>query len=237
MTLIGEARAMARDTVRVMRHPDARGAVLLYAVLAVVLFTYSFLTAGLLTTLVSAAVGVALLPFVEFVVHKYLLHLLEFAKNPILAQIWNRVHYAHHMEPKDTTVILAHPASALFLVAVLGGGAWLVEPASVPPVLAVSLLLFAFYEVVHFSCHMDGEMASRYFSTRRQAHALHHYLDENRNFGITTGVADRLFGTGIGDRTGLKRSPTVRNLGYFGAFAERYPYLKRRPGRGENTEA
>lgn len=223
----GEARAILADIVAVMRHRDARGAVVLYAALSAGFFLYSLFTAGILWTLAAAVIGIALLPIVEFITHKYVLHLLELAKTPPTAQFWNRVHYAHHMNPKDTRVILAHPATVVLLVAVLAGLAWLVGLRPLAPIVAISFGLFAFYETVHFGCHMDGEMRSAYFLRRRQEHALHHYVDENRNYGITTAVADRLFGTRIVDKKALKRSPTARNLGYTGAFAERYPYLKR----------
>ncbi|MBY0360878.1 MAG: sterol desaturase family protein [Phreatobacter sp.] len=227
MSLPQEIRALAADTFAVLRHPDARGAVLLYSGLAAVFFVYAALTAGLLWTLFAAVIGVCLLPAVEFVTHKYVLHWLELAKTSATAQFWNRVHYAHHMDPKDTRVILAHPASVVLLVAVVAGLAWLVGMRPIAPIVAIAFALFAFYEIVHFACHMDGDLRSRYFAARRQEHALHHYVDENRNFGITTAIADRLLGTRIVDKKALVRSPTARNLGYTGAFADRYPYLKR----------
>jgi sterol desaturase/sphingolipid hydroxylase (fatty acid hydroxylase superfamily) len=227
MSLIQEIRALAADALAVLRHPDARGAVLLYSALAVVFFVYSVATAGILWTLASALIGVALLPVVEFITHKYVLHWLDLARTSPTAQFWNRVHYAHHMDPKDTRVILAHPASVVLLVSVVAGLSWLVGLRPIAPVVAIAFALFAFYEIVHFACHMDGDMRSRYFTARRQEHALHHYVDENRNFGITTAIADRLLGTRIVDKKALVRSPTARNLGYTGDFADRYPYLKR----------
>jgi sterol desaturase/sphingolipid hydroxylase (fatty acid hydroxylase superfamily) len=235
MSLVAEIRSLAADTLAVMRHPDARGAVVTYAGLAAVFFAYGLWTSGLLWTLGAILLGIVLLPVVEFVTHKYVLHLLELARTPPTAAFWNRVHYAHHMDPKDTRVILAHPASVVLLVAVLAGLVWLIGLAPLAPVIAVSFALFAFYEIVHFACHMDGAIRSAYLNRRRQEHALHHYVDENRNFGITTALADRLFGTRIVDKKTLQRSPTARNLGYTGAFADRYPYLKR-PERPSDSE-
>lgn len=229
-TIAGEVRALAADAAAVLRHPDARGAVLLYTVLAAGFFAYSLVTAGILWTLTAAVIGIAMLPIVEFITHKYVLHWLELAKTSPTAQFWNRVHYAHHMDPKDTRVILAHPATTVLLVAVLAGLAWLVGLRPIAPIVAIAFALFGFYEIVHFACHMEGEARSAYMLRRRQAHALHHYIDENRNYGITTAIADRLFGTRIVDKKALKRSPTARNLGYTGEFADRYPFLKKPDG-------
>jgi sterol desaturase/sphingolipid hydroxylase (fatty acid hydroxylase superfamily) len=227
MNPVREARAILTDALAVMRHPDARLAVILYAGLAVTFFAYALFSGVIIWSIACVVIGIALLPVVEFITHKYVLHLLELAKTSPTAQFWNRVHYAHHMDPKDTRVILAHPASVVLLVAVLATLAWLVGLTPLAPVIAVAFGLFAFYEIVHFACHMDGETRSAYFTRRRQEHALHHYIDENRNFGITTAIADRLFGTRIVDKRTLQRSPTARNLGYTGEFADRYPYLKR----------
>lgn len=235
MSVPAEIRAIAADALAVMRHPDARGAVVTYSALALAFFGYALWTTGPLWTLTSVVIGIALLPVVEFITHKYVLHLLELARTPPTAVFWNRVHYAHHMDPRDTRVILAHPATVVLLVAVLAGIAWLVGLTPLAPIIAISFALFAFYEIVHFACHMDGETRSAYFTRRRQEHALHHYVDENRNFGITTAIADRLFGTRIVDKKTLQRSPTARNLGYTGEFADRYPYLKR-DGDGRSGE-
>ncbi len=181
-------------------------------------------------------IGVTLLPVVEFITHKYVLHWLDLARTSPTAQFWNRVHYAHHMDPKDTRVILAHPPPWCCW--------WRCWPASLVrrsdasrPHRRHHFGLFAFYEIVHFACHMDGDMRSAYFTRRRQEHALHHYVDENRNYGITTAVADRLFGTRIVDKKTLVRSPTARNLGYTGAFADRYPFLKTPEARKDGADA
>ncbi len=107
MSLASETRALAADTLAVMRHPDARGAVLLYTALSAGFFVYAVATAGIAWTLVSILIGVVLLPVVEFITHKYVLHWLDLARTSATAQFWNRVHYAHHMDPKDTRVILA----------------------------------------------------------------------------------------------------------------------------------
>lgn len=80
MSLVAEIRSLAADTLAVMRHPDARGAVVTYAGLAAVFFAYGLWTSGLLWTLGAILLGIVLLPVVEFVTHKYVLHLLELAR-------------------------------------------------------------------------------------------------------------------------------------------------------------
>jgi len=226
MAMLNELTLIARDVASTVRHKELRGAIALYTSAALLIFGYSIVALSWIDILPALVIAVIFLPFVEFVTHKYVLHLLELAKNPVLAKFWERVHYAHHMEPKRLDVILAHPASAILLVATVTVLYAALSFTSAIPLAGAALLLFSWYEIVHFSCHTDDQLQSSYFLERRQAHALHHYVNENRNFGITTAIADRLFGTKVEDKKELVRSPTTRNLGYTGEFADRYPYLK-----------
>lgn len=224
-----EARAIGVDILVTVRHRQMRAPLIVYGGLGTLIGVYALITAPLLDAVVGVVVAIAVLPFVEFYLHRYVLHWLELAKWPPLAEVWRRVHYAHHMEPRDPDVILAQPISALFLITVLSGVYALLSPLSVVPLIATAFFLFASYEIVHFACHTDDKLQSTYFLKRRQVHAIHHYVDENKHFGITSSVSDALLGTEATDKKALARSPTVRNLGYTGAFAERYPYLRDTP--------
>lgn len=230
--MLSAARALLKDLIATARHPQMRTPLITYGGLSVVFLGAALVTAPVLDLVVGVAVSIAMLPLVEFVLHRYVLHWLELAKWPPLAEVWRRVHYAHHMEPRDPDVILAHPVSAIGLVAVLSGIYALLSPLAVLPVVGTAFALFALYEIVHFACHTDDPLSSRYFLKRRQAHAIHHYVDENKHFGITSSVSDLVLGTAATDKKALTRSPTVRNLGYTGPFAERYPYLRDTPPRG-----
>jgi hypothetical protein len=53
----------------------------------------------------------------------------------------------------------------------------------------------------------------------------HHFVDERVGFGIGTGLMDRLVpGSVVPDAQ--SRSETVRNLGYRGAWVERFPWVQ-----------
>src|SRR5262245_17007254 len=47
----------------------------------------------------------AIYPMVEFLVHRYVLHSQLFYKQPQTAAFWRRVHYDHHMNPNDLSVL------------------------------------------------------------------------------------------------------------------------------------
>lgn len=56
-------------------------------------------------------------------------------------------------------------------------------------------------------------------------HVLHHFHDEDGNFGITSFVVDRVLGSYYVDAKARPRSPTVFNLGYDVEQASRYPWV------------
>ncbi|MEZ5825838.1 MAG: hypothetical protein R3C97_14200 [Geminicoccaceae bacterium] len=85
-------------------------------------FTYYSIQAYILVTIVSigasirfadgwggpltaAVLVVVLSPFVEYVVHRYLLHSHELFKHKATAKVWKRIHYDHHQNPHDLAVL------------------------------------------------------------------------------------------------------------------------------------
>ena len=59
----------------------------------------------------------------------------------------------------------------------------------------------------------------------KRLHLLHHFRNENGNYGITNFVFDRLAGTYYDKDDGIIRSDTVFNLGYDENTAKRYPWV------------
>jgi hypothetical protein len=63
--------------------------------------------------------------------------------------------------------------------------------------------------------------------TRQMAH---HFHDENGNYGITSFLRDRAFGTFYDRPQRPKKSPTVFNLGYTDEVAKLYPHVSKLSG-------
>jgi len=61
-------------------------------------------------------------------------------------------------------------------------------------------------------------------------HLVHHFHDEDGNYGITNYVWDRIFGTLYDRKDRPGRSPTVFNLGYTEEVAKSYPWVSELSG-------
>ncbi|HXN38522.1 MAG TPA: sterol desaturase family protein, partial [Solirubrobacteraceae bacterium] len=162
-------------------------------------------------------------PFVEWLIHVYLLHARPFDLfGRRIEMLSAREHRAHHEAPAVLEgVLIPVYAVVIFLAAialtdwalsfplalVLGGArlAWTTSG------IAVSFAILASYEWTHFLIHTPYRPRRRYFKAIWRNHRLHHYKNERYWFGVTSTVGDRVIGT-LADQRAVERSPTARSL-------------------------
>jgi sterol desaturase/sphingolipid hydroxylase (fatty acid hydroxylase superfamily) len=95
---------------------------------------------------------------------------------------------------------------------------------------ATGLVITCAYEFFHCIQHLSYKPKAPWLVEMKQRHMEHHFHDEDGNFGITSFWPDRLFGTYYHRPERPLKSPTVFNLGYTEAMAERYPWVARASG-------
>jgi sterol desaturase/sphingolipid hydroxylase (fatty acid hydroxylase superfamily) len=170
------------------------------------------------------AVGlVAVTPFVEWLIHVYLLH-----SPPIkiggrrVEMLTAREHRAHHEAPGVLSGVLLPVYGVLIFLAMIAGVIWLlsfaIEPLLGGPRLAyattgvlVSYAILAAYEWTHFLIHAPYKPRGRYFRAIWRNHRLHHFKNERYWFGVTSTIGDRVIGT-LPDQRSVPRSATARSL-------------------------
>jgi hypothetical protein len=163
-------------------------------------------------------------PFVEWVIHKYLLHLKPISIRGRRIELYGSIqHRRHHRSPSDLDrVLLKHVEVFAFLVQIAAAVAVLALAIDGPlgwPVLAQALtaLLFAYlglfrYEWSHFLIHTPYVPRSRWYRAIWRNHRLHHFKHEDYWMGVSSNLGDRLLGTNP-DQKVVPRSPTARTLG------------------------
>ena len=181
-------------------------------------------------TLAAIAAILAIYPFYEYVLHRFLLHNRLLYKSPLTAAVWKRIHYDHHQDPNRLDVLFGSPSNTLLAIfapslplgyAIGGWGAALATA-------AVALALFAFYEFCHCVQHLNYAPRSAWLRRIKKHHMAHHFHNETGNFGITLTFVDRIMGTAYEDRQTRPRSPHVYDLGYDEAEARRFPWVAAR---------
>jgi len=145
------------------------GELIFATALAVVLLTIS--TSKSSIALVLFCCGLLTFTLAEYITHRFVLH--------AIVPVQHGIHHARPREPIDR--IFWQIWLAFVVVYLTTGGA----------VLAGALLAYAWYLFVHYCAHQNPAI----LPAPLLKHHLDHHRFANRNFGVTTKLWDRVFGT------------------------------------------
>lgn len=202
--------------------------ILVYLLLAALGAGYAEATAPSARAPLLAVLVVALLyPLVEYALHRWVLHNQLLYKSPWTASVWKRIHYDHHQNPHDLSVLFGALYTTLppILLLTLPLG-WMIGGApAAGAALAAGALIFAGYEFCHCVQHLPFTPTNRWLREIKKHHLAHHFHSERGNFGITLDWWDRILGTEYDSPRQIPRSPTTHNLGYTEAERTRYPWV------------
>ncbi|KAB8123202.1 fatty acid hydroxylase family protein [Komagataeibacter medellinensis] len=183
---------------------------------------------------VAVSIGAVMLvyPMVWYAIHRFILHGRFLYRMKWSASLWKRIHFDHHQDPHLLDVLFGSPLNTIPTIAVvtipigyaIGG-----MPASAAA-FGAGLTITCIYEFFHCIQHLNYKPRMNWIQRMKQRHVLHHFHNENGNYGITSFVADRLFRSYYRDARGCPRSPTVFNLGYDIKEAQHYPWVMEETG-------
>ncbi len=165
--------------------------------------------------LVVVAGLIAAEPFVEWLIHVFILHwkpkrFLGRRLDPLVA----RKHRAHHSDPRKTEWIFV-PLPVLAKAMPLTGLAYLlVFPTlrlGMTAITAATAILLT-YEWTHYLIHSRYKPRTRLYRYIWKAHRLHHFKNENYWFGVTNPLGDHVLGT-FPEKEEVETSTTCKHLG------------------------
>lgn len=199
-----------------------------YLILAAV---SAYLTVTSMTSImpVIAAIGAAIIiyPLAWYLLHRYVLHGKFLYRSPLTAKVWKRIHFDHHRDPHDLNVLFGALYTTLpTILLVTAPFGWIIGGlAGAYAAFCAGLIITCFYEFNHCIQHLNYTPKWKFIQKMKRIHLLHHFHDENANYGITNFMPDKLFGTYAEKTKGAKRSDTVFNLGYTRAEVKQYPWV------------
>jgi len=205
----------------------------LYILIAAACGVYVWLTpADPLRLALSAAAIVLIYPLAWYAIHRFILHGRYLYRWSMTARIWKRIHFDHHQDPHKLDVLFGSPLNTLPTMAAFTFpvGYALAGGPGAAAALATALIWTCFYEFCHCIEHLNFTPRWSYLKKMKKRHLLHHFHNENTNYGITNFYVDRLFGNFAESSRDVPRSATVYNLGYDLAEAERYPWVMEATG-------
>lgn len=172
-------------------------------------------------------------PFVEYSVHRFILHGRYLYRSPWTAALWKRIHYDHHQDPNDIRVLFGALSTTLPTIAVTTLPIGLIT-AGLPGVavsFATGLACFMVYELCHCMQHLRITPRNKFLRRIKRHHLLHHFHNEQGNFGITSTFCDRIFCSLYGSTEEVPASLTVSNLGYAEQEQAHYPWVANLSGQ------
>ena len=132
--------------------------------------------------------GVAVWSLVEYLLHRYVLHHVIWVK---------RQHDIHHHDQKALVGTPTWFSMLVFIVFVTVPTLFFMSVELAASFTAGMMLGYLCYTAAHYGMHHWRISSSGYLGRLRRRHALHHHFDDLGNFGVTSGVWDRVFGTNL----------------------------------------
>lgn len=154
---------------------------------------------------VCIALGIFAWTFIEYILHRFVLHLRSEAG--MLQRAIDRLHLGHHQQPRDEAKVTVPVYGSLPIAAALLGIYWLMADGWEVAVLLLigSIGGYLWYETVHFCIHCSATRRP-WLRRQRTDHFFHHFRDQDRCFGVTTPLWDWIFAT---ERRGPERRPPL----------------------------
>lgn len=163
-----------------------------YMVSAVILFTAferydGYINSGIIIFLV----GIFLFSLTEYLIHRFVYH------SPRLKRInswFYKVHEIHHEQPHNKRRL-----TLPLIIAVIAGGILyflfrLILRKNVNFFFPGFLSGYASYLLIHYTIHTSN-FKNRVFRYLWKHHAVHHFKDETRAYGVSSPLWDIIFGT------------------------------------------
>lgn len=164
----------------------------LYTIISACLIYYGIIEKGFTTPvmIVLFFAGMFIFTLVEYLMHRFLYH----PQTQKMEEFSHKVHGVHHDYPKDKKRLAMPPILALILAtfffiiyrAIMGDYVF--------GFLAGFLMGYTGYLAIHYSVHIF-KVPDNFLKILWHHHAIHHYRQPERAFGVSSPLWDYIFGT------------------------------------------
>lgn len=128
----------------------------------------------------------------EYILHRYIYHIHP--TTPERAKFQYTFHGVHHEFPKDKTRLAMPPVLAIFVAAFFFGLFFLLMGEAAYAFFPGFLVGYTGYLSVHFIVHAYTP-PKNFFRWLWINHSVHHYKDDDSNYGVSSPFWDHVFGT------------------------------------------
>jgi len=130
--------------------------------------------------------------FFEYLMHRFVFHFIS--DRPRVKRFIYLMHGNHHEFPRDRERLFMPPLPSLILASLIFSLQYLLLRRYAFPFFPGFMLGYLVYGSMHFAIHAWSP-PFKWMKPHWRNHHLHHYKNEDRGFGVSTSLWDRVFGT------------------------------------------
>lgn len=181
-------------TLEKLTHTNSFLPITLYAGLAIGFLSYAIVASemSLVRILVFFISGLIFFTLVEYFVHKYAYHMDD--STPSRAKLQYTLHGVHHEDPKDKSRLAMPVPMGLALAAIFFTVFYLVMGYDAIAFFPGFVLGNSAYLLIHYAVHAYPPPKNM-FKQLWFNHSIHHYMDHDKCYGVTSPLWDYVFGT------------------------------------------
>jgi sterol desaturase/sphingolipid hydroxylase (fatty acid hydroxylase superfamily) len=128
----------------------------------------------------------------EYLMHRFAFHYV--AHSPRAQRIVYIIHANHHEYPRDRERLFMPPVPSFILAAVIFTLQYTIFGSNVFMFFSGFLLGYLIYGTMHYAIHA-WPPPFKWMKPLWRNHHLHHYKEQEKGFGVSTTIWDRIFGT------------------------------------------
>jgi len=136
--------------------------------------------------------GVFCWTFFEYLIHRFAFHYV--AHSPLTRRIVYIIHANHHEYPRDKERLFMPPAPSLIIAAFMFMLQYLLMASNAFIFFPGFLFGYLLYGTMHYAIHAWNP-PFKWMKPLWRNHHLHHYKEQEKGFGVSTTIWDRVFGT------------------------------------------
>jgi len=163
----------------------------LYSI-ALMYWNFTNTTIGILESVGLFTFGFIFFTWVEYLVHRYVFHLAR--TTPLREKVQHLIHGIHHEFPKDKTRLAMPPVISITLSVILFFLFKFLLNGFIFSFFAGFLFGYSFYLWVHYMVHVF-QPPKNFLKVLWVNHAIHHYKDDEKVFGVSSPFWDYIYGT------------------------------------------
>jgi len=185
-------RLFKSDRLEKLTMISPRTFVLTWALLLPLVVWMGWGSADLSEALALLASGFVAWTLFEYAMHRYLFH-LEREESHVQWFVF-LIHGNHHASPNDPLRDLMPLSVSLPVLALVWAGCFALCGSAGTWLFLGFTIGYVIYDTIHYACH-QWPMRGKLGAALKRHHMRHHYVDESSNFGISSMLWDRVFGT------------------------------------------